>query len=138
MKILVEEDIDPAVYRKIENSLNQFNMDTTEDHKYTPVHAILRAEDGEVKGGALGGIWGKWLYVKYLWVTEELRGQGYGSRLLAAVEAEAIRTQCHGIFLETFDFQAYSFYLRYGYETHGQLDGFPPGHTFYFLSKRLA
>jgi GNAT superfamily N-acetyltransferase len=138
VKILVEADIDPAVYHKIEDSLNQFNMDTTGDHEYAPVHVILRDDDGGVKGGALGGIWGKWLYLKYLWVSEEVRGQGYGSQLLAAVEAQAIQAQCHGIYLETFDFQAYSFYVRYGFEAHGQLEGFPPGHTLYHLSKRLV
>jgi GNAT superfamily N-acetyltransferase len=137
LKILVEEGVDPAAYQLIGDAIDQFNMTVTGFHSYTPVNVLLRDEQKLVKGGALGGIWGEWLYLKYLWVAEELRGQGYGSQLLALAEAEATSAQCRGIYLETYDFQAHSFYARYGFETLGELQEFPPGHTYYYMVKRL-
>ena len=37
---------------------------------------FLRDEHDEVLGGCLGAIWGGWLSVHILWVTEALRGRG--------------------------------------------------------------
>ena len=34
-------------------------------------------------------------------------------------------------------FQALGFYQKRGYTVAGQLDGYPPGHTKYFLRKEL-
>jgi GNAT superfamily N-acetyltransferase len=137
LKITVEETFDPEAMRLIESAINQYNMTVTGDHAYRSVNVLLRDEQGGVKGGALGGVWGGWLYLKLLWVSEEVRGQGYGSRLLALAEAEAIAAECRGIYLETYDFQAYSFYKRAGYEATGQLQDFPLGHTYYYMAKRL-
>jgi hypothetical protein len=39
--------------------------------------------------------------------------------------------------LDTFDFQALSFYARLGYEVFGRLDDFPKGHTRFFVAKTL-
>jgi GNAT superfamily N-acetyltransferase len=137
LKIVVEAGVDPAAYQLIEDAINQYNMTVTGFHSYASVNVVLRDEQDVVKGGALGGIWGEWLYLKFLWVAEELRGQGYGSQLLALAEAEATSAKCRGIYLETYDFQAYSFYSRYGFEAHGQVQDFPPGHTYYYMVKLL-
>lgn len=138
MKITLEQGFDSSMWREFESAIDQYNMTVTGDHSYRPVQVVLRDEQNVVKGGALGGIWGGWLYLKYLWVAEEVRGQGYGSQLLAMAEAQAVSAKCRGIYLESYDFQAYAFYTRYGYETIGQLQDFPPGHTFYYLAKRLV
>jgi ribosomal protein S18 acetylase RimI-like enzyme len=137
LKIVLEADRDLAAFNLINSALSEYNIKTTGFGDYKSVNVLLRDEAGEVKGGALGGIWGEWLYVKLLWVAEELRGQGYGSQLLTMAEAEAVASACRGIFLETFDFQAYSFYLRFGFEEVGHLADFPPGHTQYYMIKKL-
>jgi len=72
-----------------------------------------------------------------LWVAAELRGQGYGARLLAAAESAARRRGCRGVWLGTFDFQARSFYERQGYRIIGELAEFPAGHTHFQLAKRF-
>src|SRR5437763_17069555 len=115
--IAVEEACDPAVAASIEEAINHYNMVATGYYDYRAINVLLRDGQGVVKGGAFGGIWGEWLYLKLLWVIEELRGQGYGSQLLALAEAEALADKCLGIYLETFDFQAYTFYRSLGYET---------------------
>jgi GNAT superfamily N-acetyltransferase len=138
LKIIVEPNIDASICEEIEDNLNQYNMDITGHHSYAPLNVILRDDRDVVKGGALGGIWGGWLHLRILWVAEEARGQGYGRQLLAAVETEAVAAKCYGIYLETYDFQAYSFYTRYGFEVSGQLSDIPPGHTLYYLAKRFA
>jgi ribosomal protein S18 acetylase RimI-like enzyme len=70
-----------------------------------------------------------------LWVAAELRGQGFGRRLLLAAESAALDRGCRGASLGTFDFQARGFYERLGYTVCGELADFPAGHTHWELRK---
>jgi hypothetical protein len=52
-------------------------------------------------------------------------------------EQEGLTRGCQSVFLDTHDFQALPFYQKLGYEIFGELEDFPPGHTRYYLKKRL-
>lgn len=105
--------------------------------RYWPLTLILRDEAGTVAGGAVGhGFW-EWVFLDMLWVRADLRGQGWGARLLAGAEAEALRHGSTGIWLDTFSFQARPFYEARGYELFGEIGDHPRGHTRHFLRKRL-
>jgi predicted N-acetyltransferase YhbS len=69
--------------------------------------------------------------------SEELRGQGIGSRLLKLGEEVALKRGCKIAVLFTFSFQAREFYEKQGYKVFGQLDGYPAGYSSYWLSKEL-
>jgi GNAT superfamily N-acetyltransferase len=129
---------DPAELQALENGINRYNVVRTGRTEYAPVAIFLRDEEGTAVGGLFGHLWGGWMHVTVLWVPEELRRQGYGTRLLQAAEEYAIERGCHAVFLETFSFQAPEFYLRFGYELFGSLEDYPPGHTQYFLRKSLV
>jgi GNAT superfamily N-acetyltransferase len=108
------------------------------DPQPAPVALFLRDHTGSVVGGLLGGWrWG-WLYVDKLWVHERYRGDGAGGRLLRAAEAEALAAGCTDAVIDTFSFQARSFYEHHGYTVYATLEGFPPGHRQFFFHKRLV
>ncbi len=132
-----EPEIDPGVRRLINDALNRHNIAATGDADDYPANFVLRGAGGEVVGGLLGEIWGGWLEVRVLWVAEALRGQGQGARLLAAAEACAVQKGCVGVTLDTFSFQARPFYEQLGYRVFGTLADYPPGHTRYYMEKRL-
>jgi GNAT superfamily N-acetyltransferase len=98
---------------------------------------ILDEQDGSPQGGLWGRSYYGWLFVELLIVPEPLRGTGVGTELIRRAEAEAIRRGCHGVWLDSFTFQAPGFYQKLGYETFGVLDDYPPGHSRVFLRKRL-
>ena len=124
--------------RFVSDNINQVNFARTGVAAWHPVGYFLKNARGEWLGGLTGYIWGGWLHVNLLWVTESLRGQRQGSRLMDAAEAFAIERGCLGVTLETFNFQAPGFYAKRGYEVFGTLDDYPPGHSKFFLRKRLA
>jgi ribosomal protein S18 acetylase RimI-like enzyme len=98
---------------------------------------FLKNARGEWLGGLTGYIWGGWLHINFLWVSEVLRRQRQGSRLMDAAEAMARDRGAIGATLETFTFQAPDFYAARGYLVCGRIDDYPPGHAKLFLSKRL-
>ena len=77
------------------------------------------------------------LYISILFVNEDKRGQGLGNFLLEWMEQEAKKENIQLIHLDTFDFQAKDFYLKYGYEVFGVLDDCPKGHKRYYMKKKL-
>jgi GNAT superfamily N-acetyltransferase len=132
------EEPDPTEWQQLEDRINQYNMVRTGRTEYTPLAIFLRDEAGAAIGGILGHIWGGWMHVTFLWVPEELRRQGYGTRLLQAAEEYAMEQGCHAVCLETFSFQAPEFYPKFGYILVGSLEDYPPGHTKQFFRKSLA
>ena len=95
--------------------------------------APLRVE--AVVGGAVGRSWGLCCELQQLWVQPELRLQGIGGRLMDAFEAEAQERGCQMVYLETFSFQAPSFYLARGYEVALRTEGFTGGVVKFTLQK---
>lgn len=97
---------------------------------------FVRDEHGNILGGLKGYTYLDWLSISHLWVAENLRGQGIGTRILKMAEAEAVKRGCHHCHLDTFDFQARGFYEKHGYSVFGVLEDYPAGHKRYFLQKR--
>jgi GNAT superfamily N-acetyltransferase len=97
----------------------------------------IRDDSGSVAGGLWGHTQFQWLHVEMLLVPEPLRGQGVGSALMAAAESEARKRGCLGAHLDTFSFQAASFYEKLGFTRFGVLDNFPPGHRLLYFQKRF-
>ncbi len=117
--------------------LSAYNRHHAPDDAFHSLTLFVRDGHGTVVGGLLGGTIWYWLYVDILWLSDELRGHGYGSRLLAEAERLAIERGCVGAHLDTMSFQARAFYERHGYTVYGVLDNFPPGHRKYLLQKPL-
>jgi GNAT superfamily N-acetyltransferase len=137
-RIEFEPFLEEAAREFIENGVDYYNIAVTGQRDWFPVNFVLRGERGDVLGGVLGQLWGGWLQVSYLWVAEAARGAGYGTRLMEHAEDYARARGAIGATLETYSFQARPFYERLGYQVCGALDGYPPGHTKFFLKKILA
>lgn len=135
LKISVEENPTPADLNVIENALVAHNEAKSAPRHYTPLTIFLRNAEGKIVGGLRGNTVWEWLFVSQLWVTEDLRGQDYGTKLMDTAEREAQRRGCHAAYVDTFSFLALDFYQKVGYTIFGQLEDFPKGHTRYFLRK---
>lgn len=95
----------------------------------------LRDEPGRVTGGLWGHTLFQWLSIEMLIVPDSRRGQGIGSALVMAAEAEARARGCIGALVDTFSFQAPSFYQRLGFTVFGTLDDYPPGDSRIYFRK---
>lgn len=122
-----------TVNRGLRNYCEQF-VDCTSHLLF----GVVQRDDGRVVGGILGTTYWDWYDLRYFWVADEIRGKGYGKRLMQLAEAECRRRGMIGIVCDTADFQALPFYQSQGFTVFATLDNRPPGHTSYFLQKLLT
>ena len=136
--LTIDEDPRPEDVASLNDQLYRFNAAVTgvDDGRWLAI--FLRDSAGRIEAGLHGWTWGHTGFVQTLWVREDLRGQGLGSRLLAAAEREAGRRGCTEVQLDTHDYQAPDFYRRLGYEVVGELPGWPGPSTRLFFRKRLG
>ena len=127
----------PEEVRLLEDMLYAFNVEATgvADGEYLAL--FLRDARGAATGGVFGWTWGDTCYVRSLYIPADMRKQGLGTRLMAAVETEAKARKCRQIVLQTHDFQAPGFYLRLGFAVTGSVADYPRGHQLLTMVKPL-
>lgn len=122
---------------RIRAELFRFNSDRVGDDGHVPLNIVEYDKEGNLIGGILGGTYWGWMYVDILWVHENHRGRGIGSKLLTEAEKEAKARGCHHVHLDTMSWQAPEFYKKHGYTTIGILPDIPKGNQKLLLMKEL-
>jgi GNAT superfamily N-acetyltransferase len=130
----------PEDAQRVLASLIQFN-DESMPHlpplEVKKLDFVLKDADGVSMGGICAEYFWNILFIKLFCIEKSYRKQQLGSVLIEHVENIAKKNGCYMVHLDTFDFQAKDFYLKHGYEIFGTLNDCPPGHSRYFLTKKL-
>ena len=121
----------------IQRGLHAYNQEMGGPYDREPVTVLARDASGTVLGGLLGLTYWNWLFIDWLWLAPDTRGQGLGSQLLERAETIARSRDCTDGYTDTFSFQAPRFWTRHGYVEFGRLDGMPPGHSRIWFRKTL-
>lgn len=127
----------------IQNKIKQFNRESSDafkeltEEKIKPFHVSVEDSNEMLVGGLTGRVIWDWLEVDYFWLSPEVRGKGIGEDILKKAEKEAVLLGVTKILLTTFEFQARSFYEKYGYEVVGEVKDYPPGTTYYTMVKTI-
>lgn len=103
-----------------------------------PFSIFLKDNSGKVFGGIQAWLDTQSVYIDIFWVKETLRNKGYGKKLLDTTEQEAIKNGCIFSTVDTWDFQAESFYLNNGYQRIGAIKNYWLTHSRIFLRKKLT
>lgn len=121
----------------LDDQINAFNIAAVDAYDGRLLAAFARHPDHGIVAGVSGYTWARFCEVQLLWVHADLRGQGYGSRLLKMAEEEARARGCGLVTLGSYTFQAPGFYQRHGYQVVGTVPDCPPGHAHVYLMKVL-
>jgi ribosomal protein S18 acetylase RimI-like enzyme len=136
-ELKVTEGISPSEEAVILDRLKAFNIAKFGESNRRELTIPLYADDGNIRGGLVGYTGRGWLYVSMLYISEELRGQGLGSRILDMAEEEAHKRGCIGAYIDTMNPAALKLYLKLGYAEIGRLDALADGHVVTWLAKRF-
>jgi GNAT superfamily N-acetyltransferase len=139
LELSVSDTFDAQAELAIDSGLSNFNR---EQAGYVDARAlaVLVREHGssDVVGGLLGRTTLGLFFVDLIFLPPSARGQGLGSRVMAAAELEARQRGCTAAVLFTIVFQAPDFYARQGYRELGRVECDPPGHTRICMTKQLG
>ncbi len=135
--IVLEPAADAALRARIVAPLAAYNDRTAGPADHGLLAITLRDQAGEIAGGLWGRTGYGFLFIELLTVGDAA-GQGLGSRIMHAAEEEALRRGLHGIWLDTWTFQAPGFYEKLGFSEVGRIADYPPGHDRIFFCKRLG
>ena len=123
----------------IYDGLHAFNL------SYFPVlndlefGVFIRNDELQIIGGAVGNIILSAMNIKYLWLNESIRGQGMGRQIMNILETNARNCQLKTIVLDTYSFQAPTFYTKLGFVQVGKFENYPcEGVNKLFFQKNLA
>jgi len=98
---------------------------------------FARNDGGNVVGGIRACAFWNYCIIELLWLSDEVRGGGVGSKLVKEAETYAKSKGFQYMRTETLDFQAKPFYEKLGYKVFGELPNYPLEHTTYCLTKEL-
>lgn len=109
---------------------------TGHDEKFDPV-AFVANDKGYFAGAIVVELFWGALHVKYIYVDDEYRGKGVGSKLMDCALKYGQSNRCPFAFVETMSFQALDFYRKVGFELEFTRSGYKHGTSFHYLRKPL-
>ena len=137
MKFIECEKVTNEEKAHIFQALLNYNLSNLEEKIVKDIGIFVEDEKGTRVAGLIGETHGNWLEVEYLWVSEALRGQHIGTKLMRKAEKIAINRGCKFAALNTFSFQAPDFYVKLGYKEEFVLTHYPLTGKRYYYTKKL-
>ena len=80
IRISLEAEENHSAVRAVLDGLVEFNRAAAGYDDYTPLNLFVRDETGTVIGGLLADTYWGWMAINILWLRDDLRGQGLGTR----------------------------------------------------------
>ena len=136
--MIVTDTADPRVEKAVGEGLRRYNAEQSGIDDSRPLAVVVSDPDtNEVLGGITGRTSLGLLFIDLVFLPDELRGGGLGSRILNLAEDEGRRRGCRAAMLYTISFQAPRFYERHGWRVFGKIACDPPGTSRIFMTKAL-
>lgn len=131
------ENTESQKAQEIGDLIRSYNRSKRETAESEPLNLYVEDEHAQLLAGLVAETFGNWLEIEYLFVKEELRGQGIGSQLLQQAESEAKKRNCRFAFVNTYQFQAPAFYQKYGYKEVFTMKDYPYTGQRHYYQKEL-
>ena len=131
------ENIESQKSQVIGDLIRSYNRSKREAAESEPLNLYVEDDSGELMAGLVAETFGNWLEIEYLFVKEDLRGKGIGSKLLQQAESEAKKRNCRSVFVNTYQFQAPAFYQKRGYKEVFTLKDYPYTGQRHYYQKEL-
>jgi GNAT superfamily N-acetyltransferase len=97
LRLSVETEPRQEDIRFLEERLYEFNVEATGIRAGNLLGVFVRDSDGYLIGCTFGWIWGGTCYIRYLFIPDNMGGQGLGTMLMRALEKEVKSQNCHRI-----------------------------------------
>ena len=100
-------------------------------------HVFHFVENKQLIGGIVGARQYNRYYLSHIWVAENYRNSGHGSKLLNSCEEKMRSLGCTSVVLETLNKEAVTFYLKNGYTSISTIPEYVQGFDLVHLLKKI-
>lgn len=129
-----DDAVPPTDLDEIRDAVISFGRQQTQGSDARDIAVALYDGDALI-AGAFGRTEFQRLYVSYLWVHADHRGQGLGGDCLRQLEAMALKRGCVDALIETLLDEVAEMYEHLGYACISHVHDFVPGFTRHTLLK---
>lgn len=119
------------------NEKKVFQITQIDSELFEGINLILKDIEGVILGGIVGKVEDSQAHIEHLWIDEAYRGQDLGTNLLQNFEKIAQAQGCEKVLVDTFDFQAPTFYQKNGYKIIHTLSQEYANYTRFYFCKLL-
>jgi len=126
-ELSIIDEPDQLDTQPILDGLYRFGVEAIGGQEPRKTAILLKDTSGKVIGGATGDTVLGNFYLTHLWVEDDERSKGHGSRILTAIENKVFGDECREIRLETLNVKAVPFYIRHEYEVFARVPEYIPG-----------
>lgn len=137
MKLTIEQDNQSEIASFLSQKIIAFNHQHWQITDKQPLALTYRDDQNTIIAGVSGVTFGNWLHLERLWVDEPYRKHGLGAKLLQQIEQQAKQLGCTQVLVDTLEFQAKPFYLKYGYNVEFEQHNYPLTGKRTYLTKAL-
>jgi len=139
MKIELDTSPTDESISRIYDGLARFNEPHFPGLREETLGLYAKNDDDEIVGGLYALIHSSTVWLKYIWLAEQIRGQGTGSELVSRLEDEVRKRGVDAICVDTYSFQAPAFYEKHGFVEAGRFINYAkPGVDRIFFQKHLC
>ncbi len=137
MRSKIKRKANEEQVNRVREALREYNATHFEAFDRETIVLESESDTGELIGGLVIELYGDWLKLEYLWISDDHRGKGIGSQLLDQAMELGYREGKKYAFTSTFSFQALPFYQKYGFEVVWAQEDYPVTSTRYFLRRPI-
>lgn len=130
-----DEAVSAADLEAVRQGVILFGRQQTQGSDARDIACAVHDPDGQLIAGAWGRTEFQRLYVNYLWVLADKRGQGLGGQVLRQLEAQALKRGCVDALIETLHDDNAALYEHMGYACIAHVHDYVPGFTRHILLK---
>jgi len=124
----ISDEITEEMSEVVGSDLNAYNDEIAKYNDRKSLAIVVRdKQSGQVIGGMLGRSSLGLLFIELVYLPEELRKGGLGTRMLMQFEQDGRNRGCSCAVLYTISFQAPGFYEKHGWKRFGEIPCDPPG-----------
>jgi ribosomal protein S18 acetylase RimI-like enzyme len=127
------EDVSVLEHGIVDDAMQKRGVDPVEFFAF-----FIRDENNKILGGCSGKIWCGCLHIRHLWVSEIMRGKGYGAKLMLSAENLGSERGCTFAAANTMVLEVVDFYRTLGYEIEFERKGYLKDSVLYFMRRDLV
>jgi len=120
LDIIFTHSPSPQDIDQIYQGLGDFNRRFIPEITDESFAIFVRDKSGEILGGLTGFIYMTSVQIRFFWLTEKERNQGYGAALIRKIEMYCKEREIRNIAVDTYTFQAPDFYESHGFKEVGR------------------